>query len=99
MASERLLRSSCTLGMFASFLRSFGNSVVPLYFLIFSSVTTIVSSTIELAMKIAAALWLIPTLGFLGTCITEPIIWVLCAVFLSAVYFRKKGGLYGRETV
>ena len=55
---------------------------------------TVVSSSIELAMKIIAAAWLIPKLGFIGTCITEPITWVLCAVFLIAVYWRKRNGLY-----
>ena len=55
---------------------------------------TIVSSSIELGMKILAAAWLIPRLGFLGTCITEPVTWVLCAIFLIAVYFKKRGGLY-----
>ena len=55
---------------------------------------TIISSSIELVMKILAAVWLIPRLGFLGTCITEPVTWVLCAVFLTAVYFKKRGSLY-----
>ncbi|MBR0507716.1 MAG: MATE family efflux transporter [Clostridia bacterium] len=56
--------------------------------------TTVISSGIELGMKILAALWLIPLLGFIGTCITEPIIWMLCAAFLTAAYGykRRRGG-------
>ncbi|MBR3106643.1 MAG: hypothetical protein IKH30_05575 [Clostridia bacterium] len=33
----------------------------------------IISSTIELALKGLAALWLIPAYGFIGTSITEPV--------------------------
>lgn len=44
------------------------------------------SSSMELMMKVLAALWLIPRMGFVGTCITEPITWLLCGVFLSIVY-------------
>lgn len=55
---------------------------------------TVVSSSIELGMKMLAAFLLIPTLGFLGTCITEPIIWVICAIFLVAVYLSKRKTLY-----
>ena len=52
----------------------------------------VLSSCIELAMKILAAGLLIPKLGFVGTCITEPVTWVLMTLFLSAVYLlgRKK---------
>ena len=55
---------------------------------------TVVSSSIELGMKMLAAFLLIPSLGFLGTCITEPIIWVICALFLVAVYLSKRKILY-----
>ena len=54
---------------------------------------TVVSSGIELGMKILAAFFIIPTFGFLGTCITEPIIWTMCAVFLIGVYFKFRGRL------
>lgn len=46
----------------------------------------VISSCIELVMKILCARWLIPRLGFLGTCVTEPVTWVLMAVFLAAAY-------------
>lgn len=61
--------------------------------------TTVVSSGIELGMKILAALWLIPLLGFIGTCITEPIIWTLCAAFLTAVYGRRRRTMYALSDV
>ena len=43
-------------------------------------------------MKILAAGLLIPRLGFVGTCVTEPVTWILMTLFLSAVYLtgRKK---------
>ena len=50
----------------------------------------ILASCIELSMKILAAVWMIPTFGFLGTCSTEPITWAIMAVFLVASYFRKR---------
>ena len=52
----------------------------------------VLSSCIELAMKLLAAGWLIPKLGFLGVCITEPVTWVLMAVFVAISYhiFQKK---------
>jgi Na+-driven multidrug efflux pump len=58
---------------------------------------TVVSSSIELGMKIIAAVWLIPMLGFIGTCVTEPITWVLCAVFLILIYLKKREKLYGGQ--
>lgn len=49
----------------------------------------VLSSCIELAMKALAAWQLVPRLGFLGACVTEPITWVLMAVFLAAAYLVK----------
>lgn len=46
----------------------------------------ILASCIELSMKILAAVWMIPTFGFLGTCSTEPLTWAIMAVFLIAAY-------------
>lgn len=50
----------------------------------------VLSSCIELAMKILSANLLIPRLGFLGTCITEPITWVLMVLFLIVIYLSKR---------
>lgn len=49
----------------------------------------VVSSIIELLMKIAAALWLIPSFGFAGVCVTEPVAWVMMTAFLITVYMMK----------
>lgn len=52
----------------------------------------ITSSAMELTMKFLSAAVLIPQLGFIGTCITEPASWILMAVFLLIYFFgqRKK---------
>lgn len=49
----------------------------------------IISSGIELVMKIFAASYLIPKMGFLGTCITEPVTWILMMTFLLIAYIRQ----------
>ncbi|QUA54363.1 hypothetical protein [Aristaeella lactis] len=48
-----------------------------------------ISSIIELLMKIIAALWVIPSFGFVGICVTEPVTWVIMTVFLITVYMVK----------
>ncbi len=49
-------------------------------------VAPVISSVIELVMKLIASVWLIPSFGFLGTCITEPVTWVVMTLFLMTVY-------------
>ena len=49
----------------------------------------VISSVIELLMKIIAALWLIPSFGFVGVCVTEPVSWVIMTIFLMIVYMAK----------
>lgn len=46
----------------------------------------IISSCIELGMKIFSAFYLIPKFGFLGTCITEPVTWIFMMTYLIAAY-------------
>lgn len=61
-------------------------------------IAPLVSSSIELGMKIFSAAFLIPHFGFLGTCVTEPVTWVLCMVFLCSMYFgRRKQMLLGHH--
>lgn len=48
--------------------------------------TPIFSSCIELIIKIIAVLLLVPNLGFFGICITEPLIWVINAIWIFPVY-------------
>ena len=54
----------------------------------------VLSSAMELGMKILAAFWLIQIFRFVGTCVTEPITWVLCAIFLTVVYCAKRSYFY-----
>ena len=49
----------------------------------------VISSCMELGMKMLAAAWLIPHFGFIGTCITEPVTWVIMMLFLAVVYFTR----------
>lgn len=46
----------------------------------------VISSCVELGMKAFAAVFLIPQLGFFGTCITEPVTWVFMLVFLVLAF-------------
>lgn len=57
----------------------------------------VLSSAIELVLKIASAVWLIPVYGFLGTCITEPAVWTVMLTFLSAAYFAGRKKLFAAE--
>lgn len=50
-------------------------------------ISPVLSSGIELGMKVVACILFVPSLGYLGVAITEPIIWVMCAVFL-AIYYK-----------
>lgn len=59
-------------------------------------VAPVLSSCIELAMKILSAAVFIPKLGFLGTCITEPSLWVLMTLFLVIVYFAKREKMFAQ---
>ncbi|MCD8074624.1 MAG: MATE family efflux transporter [Lachnospiraceae bacterium] len=62
-------------------------------------IAPVVSSSIELLVKVIFSLSLVPRMGYLGVVITEPIIWVLCFVYLLVIYIvsdkkeAKKGGL------
>ena len=48
----------------------------------------VVSSIVELLMKLIAAAVLIPKLGYLGTCITEPTTWILMTAVLLGAYIK-----------
>ncbi len=49
-------------------------------------VLPVLASVIELVGKIIAAFWVVPVKGYFGVALTEPIIWVLCALFLGSFY-------------
>ena len=57
----------------------------------------VISGFIELLMKLIAAVWLIPRFGFVGTCVTEPVTWVLMAAFLLVIYLTKTRKLFTEE--
>lgn len=48
--------------------------------------TPLISSSIEFLVKIIAVVLFVPQLGFLGICITEPLIWVLGALCIYPLY-------------
>lgn len=60
----------------------------------------IISSSMELASKIAAAYLFIPLLGYLGACIAEPLSWTLGAIYLLFVFkkeFKRLDGLTEKQ--
>lgn len=57
----------------------------------------IFSSCIEMIVKILATLLLTPSLGYLGVCYTEPIAWILMAVFLLAAFYRDPRFILGKK--
>lgn len=57
-------------------------------------VAPVISSCIELGMKLLSASWLIPRLGFLGTCLTEPVTWVIMVIFLMSVYLAERKQIF-----
>lgn len=57
-----------------------------------SKFVPVISSGFELAGKLVAGFILIPAFGYIWVCLTEPIIWVVCMVFLIVV-FRIKNPL------
>ena len=61
-------------------MQSMGQKIAPVF-----------SSVIELLMKTTAALWIIPSFGFFGVCVTEPVTWVIMTAFLISVYLVKTG--------
>ena len=48
--------------------------------------TPIIASLMELGIKILAVAVLVPKLGYIGICITEPLIWVVCAIWVFLIY-------------
>ena len=54
----------------------------------------IFSNCIELMIKFASAAFLIPPIGYLGTCVTEPAAWTAMAVFLLIVYLTQRTRIF-----
>ncbi len=62
---------------FRSVLQGFGFKLVP-----------IVTAAAELVIKFSSAELAVPRWGFVGVCLTEPIIWAAAAVIVAAVYIK-----------
>ena len=56
-------------------MQSMGHKIAPLF-----------SSSLELVIKVASSLWVIPVHGYLTASFTEPVIWLACAVLLACIF-------------
>ncbi len=62
----------------------------------------VISSGIELTVKIISSLWFVPRYGYMAVAATEPVTWVMCAMFLVIVYaatYKKKLGLSSYDKI
>ena len=65
-------------------------------------IVPICGSIVELVLKIAAAAVLAPTLGYLGICICEPLIWILSSVLVVwdyRIFIRQSKFKYKNESI
>ena len=58
----------------------------------------VISSCVELAMKMAGAILVIPSIGFIGSCFTEPVTWVFMTIYLVVAYFLRRKNIF-KETI
>lgn len=68
-----------TLFVLRTSMQSMGEKIIP-----------VVSSGFELVGKIVAGFVLIPAWGFICVCLTEPVIWTVCVLFMLVSFFIKK---------
>lgn len=54
----------------------------------------VISSCVELAMKFVGAAWVIPAIGFVGSCFTEPVTWGFMTLFLVAAYLFQRKSIF-----
>ena len=54
----------------------------------------VMTSALELVLKIVSAFLVIPAVGFPGVCLTEPVCWVLMSIFLCVIYIRSTSPKY-----
>ena len=60
----------------------------------------LMSSTIELIGKLLFTWIFIPALGYLGVCISEPVLWLACSLFLVGSYIKVNRSLKeGSQTI
>ena len=53
-------------------------------------IAPVVSSSMELTIKVTAAYWVVPRFGVAGVSWVEPSSWVVCCAFLSVVYLVQR---------
>ncbi len=58
-------------------LQGLGNSIFP-----------IIASVIEMVWKIITVAFIIPSIGYIGVCISEPIIWVVSGILVSVITIK-----------
>ena len=58
-----------------SSLQGLGHKIIPL-----------LASVIELVSKFVVATALVPHIGYLGVCIVEPLVWIICSVLVFVDY-------------
>ncbi len=51
-----------------------------------SKISPLISSSMELILKVIAAFFVIPAFGYLAVCLIEPITWVVCMLWLIGSY-------------
>lgn len=47
-------------------------------------IAPVAGSVIELAGKMVFAGWIVPAVGYAGVCLCEPVLWVICMLFMAA---------------
>ena len=52
-------------------------------------IAPVISSGFELAFKVLAGFILIPSFGYIWVCLTEPVVWTVCMIFLIIWYLVK----------
>lgn len=62
-------------------------------------ISPVISSAIELVVKILFCIMLVPKMGYMGVVITEPFIWVVCAVFLGVIYLSSNKKKYAEQVI
>ena len=60
---------------------------------------SIISGFFELGSKLAGAMYVIPALGFIGVCITLPVMWIICATYFTITYLIKRKKLFDKVDV
>lgn len=53
-------------------------------------IAPVVSSSLELTIKVTAAYWVVPRFGVAGVSFVEPSSWVVCCAFLAVVYLVQR---------